>query len=183
MAAKRTGRQAVVLIHGIGEQHPMGTIRPFVRAVFGSAGNQPIYFSKPDPMSSLFELRKLQSTSAPRTDFYEYYWAYNVEGTKLWDVLSWLLRLVGRPRRDVPDGLRGLWLISRLLLAAIVILLVAGGFSAYAGWFELQPQYGIVWLVLTLLFSAVQLVMVAYLGDAARYLSPRPANISHQSSW
>ncbi|MET0576069.1 MAG: hypothetical protein ABWZ83_09415 [Mesorhizobium sp.] len=174
---KRTNRQAVVLIHGIGEQRPMGTIRPFVKAVAGTDGDNGAYYSKPDAMSSLFELRKLQGRGSPSTDYYEYYWAYNIEGTKLWDVAKWLWQLIRRPRRDVPDGLGGLWFTSRLLLFAVVVLLIGGVFGpAMRQWAEL-PKFGLAWLAGTVVIGIVQFVMVSYLGDAARYLSPRPQNI------
>src|SRR5262245_6509860 len=66
----RPMRQAVVVIHGIGEQQPMGTIRSFVDAVLPSEGEVPAYYSKPDRLSELFELRRLQATGS-WTDFYE----------------------------------------------------------------------------------------------------------------
>lgn len=74
-------KQAVVVIHGIGEQRPMDTVRGFVDALMLAPNkpNKPKFWSKPDPMSELFELRKLttpQSRTLPPTDFYEYYWAY-----------------------------------------------------------------------------------------------------------
>lgn len=106
-------RQAVVVIHGIGEQQPMGTIRSFVDAVLPTRGDVPAYYSKPDPLSELFELRRLQATeSRTRTDFYEYYWAYNVEGTKLWSVLLWMLSLMRRSPKNVPQGVRVVWSLS-----------------------------------------------------------------------
>jgi len=86
-------KQAVVVIHGIGEQKPMDTVRGFVDAVMPlpSNPNKPKFWSKPDPMSELFELRKLtapQSRTVPPTDFYEYYWAYQSRGTRFVHVLS-----------------------------------------------------------------------------------------------
>jgi hypothetical protein len=83
-------RQAVVLIHGIGEQKPMSTVRGFVKAILADDDQKPAYWSTPDRMSQLFELRRLRSRKRYATDFYEYYWAYNVQGTKLWDVGRWV---------------------------------------------------------------------------------------------
>ena len=69
-------KQAVFLIHGIGEQKPMDTLRRFPDAVLGSgATGQIAYRSKPDRISELFELRRLSTVGRTRTDFYEYYWA------------------------------------------------------------------------------------------------------------
>jgi hypothetical protein len=84
-------RQACVIIHGVGEQRPMSTIRKFVNAVLQSKSSERAHFwSKPDRMSENFELRRLSVTSSsqrPITDFYEYYWVYHMQGTKYRHVL------------------------------------------------------------------------------------------------
>ena len=75
-------RQAVVLIHGIGEQRPMETLRAFVKALvehdptneaprgssLGEAhensgaprAHRSLYYSKPDRLSGSYELRRLK---------------------------------------------------------------------------------------------------------------------------
>jgi hypothetical protein len=170
-------RQAVVLIHGIGEQEPMGTVRPFVEAVLSDQGKSAQYWSKPDAMSELFELRRLESVGSPKTVFYEYYWAYHMEGTNVWAVVFWALRLISRRKRDVPEGLSVLWWTSRILMLLFVVFLVIGGFSLLHDWFKGQPPYGLLWIAITGVISAVQYGLLYYIGDAARYLSPRPQNI------
>jgi hypothetical protein len=170
-------RQAVVVIHGIGEQQPMGTIRSFVEAVLSSEGKPGMYYSKPDAMSELFELRRLQSAGNPRTDFYEYYWAYNVQGTKFFDVVFWMARLIWRRRRDIPRSLLGLWWLSRILMIVIAGLFVFGGVASLREWFDALSPYGLVWIATIGGLGAVQFALLAYIGDAARYLSPRPRNI------
>ena len=92
----------------------METVRGFVSAVVPSPKdpNKPRFWSKPDPMSELFELRKLttpQSREMPPTDFYEYYWAYQAEGTKIAHVLAWAWALLGRRPSEVPKHLKPLW--------------------------------------------------------------------------
>ena len=96
-------RQAVVLIHGIGEQRPMETLRGFVSAFLKDG----TYHSKPDMLSDTYELRRLKlrklvsndpakSTNPdwPETDFYEYYWAHQMYGTTIAHVMSWLYRVM-----------------------------------------------------------------------------------------
>src|SRR6186713_2310699 len=97
-------RQAVVLIHGIGEQRPTETLRGFVGA-FLAPGS---YHSKPDTLSDTYEMRRLklrkldstdprvQSLNAdwPETDFYEYYWAHQMYGTTIAHIASWLWRVL-----------------------------------------------------------------------------------------
>jgi hypothetical protein len=48
-------RQAVVVIHGIGEQRPMDAVRGFVKAGMPPKNpDKPRFWSKPDPMSEIF---------------------------------------------------------------------------------------------------------------------------------
>jgi hypothetical protein len=65
-------RQAVVVIHGIGEQRPMDTLRSFVSNVVGH--NYQV-LGKPDRISDSLELYRLSAHKQgdiPRTDFYEF---------------------------------------------------------------------------------------------------------------
>lgn len=97
-------KQAVVVIHGIGEQRPMDTLRGFVEAMIptDTPGGTPFYWSKPDRLSRNFDLRVLKSSGRTSTDFYEYYWAHKMQGTKVGHLLGWLWDIFKRPRRDIP---------------------------------------------------------------------------------
>jgi hypothetical protein len=171
-------RQAVVLIHGIGEQKPMGTVRGFVKAVLQEHGrDEPAYWSKPDRMSQLFELRLLRSRGRSSTDFYEYYWAYNLSGSNLWDLARWLGSLTARRWKDVPRGARTLWLLGRLTIVLIALGIVMGVGARGFSWFASLPKAGVAWIVLVGALLLVQSIVVSYVGDAARYLSPLPRNI------
>jgi len=170
-------RQAIVVIHGIGEQRPMSTLRSFVEAVIPPDGDDSGYYSKPHEMSELFELRRLQSKGSPKTDFFEYYWAYNVEGTKISSVLLWVGELVRKPARDIPSGLRTLWIISRLLLVFFVVLTAMGVLASISSGGFGPTQYSLLWFALAGITAFIQYLLVSYLGDAARYLSPAPGNI------
>ena len=79
-------RQAVVIIHGIGEQRPMDTLWGFVSGVWSKR----LAHSKPDRISPTLELRRLSVPSVSAewrpgqpvsTDFYELYWAHLMSGT------------------------------------------------------------------------------------------------------
>jgi hypothetical protein len=118
-------RQAVVVIHGIGEQRPMSTLREFLaRVVPASEQSRSRIFSKPDRMSESLELRRLsleKSRRRPTTDFYEYYWAHHMQGTKLRHLWPWLRAMLLRSPRDVPAQLRVVWFLSwALALGALV---------------------------------------------------------------
>lgn len=175
-------RQAVVLIHGIGEQKPMDTLRAFVGGVLGEtddAGKQgERYWSKPDRISELFELRRLDSTGRGKTHFYEYYWAYNVEGTKLSHLGEWLVDLLFRKPRDIPQSMRTIWGLSWLITILVAAMIVVGGITGVASWIRSQPPFSIWWALAVGGLVLVQYFLVQFVGDAARYLSPHPRNIA-----
>src|SRR5258706_2045218 len=103
------GKTAVIVIHGVGEQRPMGTVSSFTRFFAGD-----FFRSKPDLESTLFDLRRLstyvddpknppeekvvQDARAilpmypPSTVFYEFYWAFHYRETKPTLVIRWTLR-------------------------------------------------------------------------------------------
>jgi|CXWK01.1.fsa_nt_gi hypothetical protein len=173
MRKRRT--QAVVVIHGIGEQKPMGTVRSFVASVLPSAPAGPQYFSKPDPLSGTLELRTLQNRQQPRTHFFEYYWASQVDGTTLAHVAGWTKSLLLRKPSKIPPNLKTIWFLSWGLLVA--------GLAFWFQWFlRKAPDTGVasnIWIgfCLTTVWAIVQGFLVKSLGDAARYLSPIPENI------
>jgi hypothetical protein len=170
-------RQAVIVIHGIGEQRPMSTLRGFVAHVLpASEQNRSRLFSKPDRMSQTFELRRLsveQSRRRPATDFYEYYWAHHMQGTKLRHLWPWARAILLRRPVNVPTQLLPLWTLSWLLAIGALLLLAAGRIDTGLG---AASSFG--GLVLAALFALVQGVAINWLGDAARYLSPLPSNIA-----
>ena len=101
----RPDLQAVVVIHGMGEQIPMDTIKDFVRSVWqddkeitrNGHPHPTEVWRKPDPRTGALELRRITTRetipSPPefpagvRTDFYELYWADLTAGAT-WDSLE-----------------------------------------------------------------------------------------------
>ncbi|MBV6644311.1 MAG: hypothetical protein KI790_02620 [Cyclobacteriaceae bacterium] len=176
-------KQAVLLIHGIGEQRPMDTLRKFVDAVWttDTAIHHPYakagVFSKPDEISGNFELRRLTTTQnkkGVRTDFYEFYWAHLMQGNAVSHVVSWAKDLILRWPWKVPRRLLGVWiLLVTLLLSATLLAAQKSLPQGYA--FDL-PWYltGAVSFALALLIKPI---ISNVLGDAARYLHPAPHNI------
>ena len=169
--------QAVVIIHGIGEQRPMETLRGFADAVLPdpTLGGEK-YFSKPDRLSESFELRKLQNRVQPRTHFFEYYWAYKVEGTSFRHIWTWLSSLLFRWPARVPRHLLVLWSLSWFLIAVAVVA-ASVGVVEYFGELTTRFHPFVVSAASMLLLAVIQGGVLYRLGDAARYLSPHPSNI------
>lgn len=183
-------KQAVLLIHGIGEQRPMATLWKLVDLVWLKAPRPPgaperKVYSEPDEASGMFELRRLSTNAAAdgkRTDFFEFYWAHLMHGNELSDVLAWLGALAMRKRDTVPPHLHKAWRTLRIAAVALAfILAIALGASLFAGLGGQAALLGLIALAAGCSVIAVtladQIFFSPVLGDAARYLSPAPKNI------
>jgi hypothetical protein len=158
--AQHAAMQAVVVIHGMGEQRPMDTIKAFVRAVWetderitrNGLPHQSQVWSKPDLRTGSLELRRIttresipsrQFPRGVRTDFYELYWADLTAGST-WDQFTgWVRGLLLRPWSRVPRDVRLAWLV--LWIASIVVLAILGlsGLSAEVGLTALAEWHGL----------------------------------------
>ncbi len=175
-------RQAIVLVHGIGNQRPMATLRRFVEELLaGCDRDGPRYYSKPDRFETTRELRRLAvpclggkwgSDCEPfgvDTDFYEFYWAYLIRDTTWRHLVGWFKALMLRIPLAMGPVYTVLWLVAWSSVAATGWLaLRADGLDAFAS----APP----WVSLGLL-AAVGGVGLSVVGDAARYLSNSPANV------
>ncbi len=184
-------RQAIVLIHGIGEQKPMGTLRGFVETVWSA--DESIHhehapntvWSKPDSVSENFELRRLTTATNRggfRSDFFEFYWAHLVTGTKVAHVVSWMKTLLLRSPSRVPRALRLAYWVLWAALIATVLFVVNGVYQGTAS----EPDSGlhavISYAVAAVILPAIGGIVRAVVGDAARYLHPAPANIQQRAT-
>jgi hypothetical protein len=196
-------RQAVVLIHGIGEQQPGEILNGFLGSgVLGT--NESDAFIKPDKFSDSFELRRasVKSNSVrPITDVYEFYWAHKIQDTNLGHLFGWLRPLIFRlPLRikskkngkrselfylNVPRPLLPLWLVSWGLMS------IAGLMILFFYIIKSRPEFTLQFPLLSILIPASLILGLAwryfvknlaldYLGDASRYLRPYPKNIAHR---
>lgn len=143
-------RHAVVIVHGIGEQRPLDTLRSFV----GSAKDQGIVpeenprFSAPDNLRGRFFQRRVTVTwdqteiaksladqadqpqvqwRQANTDFFELYWAYRFRDSKFGQILTWAVPRIRHRRRDLFTErlLGGAHPIVRLSVPALVVLALA----------------------------------------------------------
>ncbi|MCK5616060.1 hypothetical protein KAR91_80095 [Candidatus Pacearchaeota archaeon] len=177
-------RQAVVLIHGIGEQRPFETLDSFVSAVAGDVDVR----NKPDKINPLYELRRLQMPgdhNRPQTDFYELYWAHHMRDTKLRMIYSWMKSLMIKnpchySSKLLPFYLLG-WLSLVLIASYILWPILKTLFSSpILGNLEIPISFGIVLVILIIEFFFIPFIY-GYIGDAARYLNPDPDNISQRN--
>src|ERR1700694_4720939 len=136
-------KQAIVVIHGIGEQMPMATIKGFVRTVWETdttitANGLPDpaeVWSKPDLRTGSLELRRITTrqsiktktfAAGVRSDFYELYWA-DLSGGSTWSqVQDWISGLLLRnPFTRVPPKVLLAWVVLWVIALCIVFLAVA----------------------------------------------------------
>lgn len=163
------------MIHGVGEQKPGATIRGFVNGVL-EGEREPKFFSKPDRLAETYELRKFQSRGKPRTHFFEYYWAHQSSGTQLSHVLSWLRNILLRLPGRIPAQMRVLYWVLWLSLGLFGLGLATGVWSAFGEVTGSFPSW-IISIAGMALGGIVNVVVLRYLGDAARYFSPTPENV------
>jgi hypothetical protein len=195
-------KQAVVVIHGMGEQIPMETLTSFVDSVWTTdaslvdqdrpdpnTGQKPrpkvnnASWSKPDRRNRSYELRVItteKGSSGRRTDFYEYYWAHLMVDTTWAQVRAWIFELMFRnPKRDVPRGVLPVWII--------LWLLALGGVVAF--FFTLRPTpdgvegswWGAIAVAIGTAFLGWLLgFLVSYFGDVARYVKAKPTNVARR---
>ncbi|MDO5740274.1 MAG: hypothetical protein Q4P07_09005 [Ornithinimicrobium sp.] len=175
-------RRAVVLIHGIGEQRPTGTLRGFVDGL----GVQPAW-SKPDRVSDNLELRRMavyQPGELP-TDLYELYWAHHAPESSPVQVLAWMGRLLSRGRRwkgsPVAPLLAVVSLVAGLaLIVAIAIAVVTTWQHGFRAWLTTPPFW--VSLAVAMIQPLTRRVLTRRIADAERYLTPDPANIKARNA-
>ena len=141
VAVPRAEMQAVVVIHGMGEQIPMDTIKDFVDAVWQkdnviTANGLPDsteVWSKPDSRTGSLELRRITTRESMargpefpagvRTDFYELYWADLTAGATWGSMKAWVRGLLFRPLSRVPPDVRLAWLV--LWLGSLIVVVLA----------------------------------------------------------
>ena len=151
-------KQAVIVVHGMGEQQPMGTIRSFVETVFQrdkdlrttqttlvtdpDLGTVNRVWIVPDRITGSMELRRI--TTPPhkgdyRTDFFELYWADIMDSNPLDLVVGWVRGLLLRPPWRVPRHVLFHWIIGWVLALLVAYFAWAVAtpddrFIVIAGW-------------------------------------------------
>jgi len=192
-------KQAVVILHGMGEQVPMQTLESFVEAVWTTDDNQ-VSRSKPDPNTGKerkdnaswakpddrnrsYELRRI-TTEADRhgndTDFYEYYWAHLMQGTTWEHVKIWITDLLLRnPAKRVPSRLLHVWVLLWIIALAVVFVVIHGMLPSDGA---SQPIWWVLanWGAGILITAFVSNILIKRFGDVARYVKALPPNVARR---
>lgn len=197
-------RQAVVVVHGMGEHRPLDTLNDFI-----AAGIRPVpglrldeqYYSRPDEVTDSYEARRYLAPRQPRpppppvpapaphepeiyaqTEFFEYHWAHLMQGNRLADLVPAMLRLLLRRPSTVPEGLQVVWWAIWIAIAVAIWFLTLGPGNQFE--FTDSLFEDIVRLVAGtgLVATAVTFLLVNVLGgwatssfvDVIRYLDTSP---------
>ncbi len=190
-------RQAIVVVHGQGEQRPMGTIRDFVETLWThdfdlklkdkrlyekSRGNRS--WIVPDDKGGLYDIQRITCPALEngrRTDFFELYYADIFNSTPLATLGRWLRRLLWINPTHVTDRMRWPWRVFWLLALCGVVLLGAIALSMRDifefDWLEVISSPDVKpGIYLTL--GAVVLLLLPRLTPLANVLSGLPAWIA-----
>ncbi len=185
---KSVNRQAIVIIHGIGEQRPMKTLRSFVDAILKIENRSSgVSWSKPDTVSEGFEHHRFTlpgTRTRPITDVYELYWAHLFEQSNPSTFTAWAGRLLLRPMPKLP---RRFQIISLSLWIALVIL---GGGGFFWLWNTqladhrdaLIAAVPIIGGAYTLIIWLANSFFLGTISDAARYLDANPRNVEARNN-
>lgn len=190
-------RQAVIIVHGMGEQRPTVTLREFVNGVkwelerSDEREKKSKVRSKPDSIGDIYETIRLSmesnfETKRPKTDFYEFYWAHNMRGTTFSQMITWLKQVVFRKYSKVPQHLKKVWLSVWLML---LICITAVGLYTYLLplplWLKPVVAFfggSIITALIGIISSFIKNTFLVTLGDVARYMTPEPENIQERSN-
>lgn len=135
MAKSKRLRQAVVIVHGMGEQRPLDMLNRFIDAAIPGTtkvvrgSDLPVYYSRPVSESDSYEARVYlarETKDYPQTEFYEYHWSHMMQGNKLSDLWETFRRMLFTPIWNVPSGLRVIWVVFWAIILT-VLWLFAGG--------------------------------------------------------
>ncbi len=179
-----TAKQAIIVIHGIGEQIPMETLRGFVRGLGFTE-----YYNRPDNVSGNSELRRIalpaRVRERPPTELFELYWAHHMHKKRAGGTLGWALNLLFRRGGWKGGPLAAAFYTLLLLLILLVTIIVQWVLEvSRSGVFTQGVTIGalVVVIIIAAIWFYISRTIDDLVADAARYLTPRPANIEARTA-
>lgn len=173
---------AVLVVHGIGQQMPMDTVRRFVRTVFGRRpdGSDRQILSKLDRDSDFLDLRRMVLPSGEgrgRVDFYEVYWAPALSGGSAAAVISWTCRmLIRRPQGE--QLRRIIWTMRGVVLALVVLAGLLYFVFRDSPWLRyLAPLVPLLVAVQPIIRGLGTSILTETMADASRWFAPSPRDV------
>jgi hypothetical protein len=120
-------RTAVLVVHGMGLQRPLDTVRGIVDAVWldgSTSGSAKKIWIHPERSGNDIDLRVITTGTVPgtdrrRVDFHELYWAHLMSETRALAVLQWLFELARKGPRLKPD-IQAVWWGGAVFLELLV---------------------------------------------------------------
>ncbi len=197
-------KQAVVVVHGMGEQRPMDTILSFVQAVWigdkirtaNKLPNPTMIWSKPDERTGSLELRRIttrQSIASDAfrhgvtTDFYELYWADLTADNKWDDFIGWVGFLLFRSPFELSAQIILAWLLLWLLVSLIAVagllaIVPPDAESGLAIWAHLKISRWAFILIVALVTALLHRFLLRTFARVARYTRSTPDNIAARAA-
>ena len=124
-------RTAVLVVHGMGSQRPLETVRGIINAVWFNNDDHiqdktHKLWSHPEPSGVDLDLTVMTTNDFKDpaggrvADFHELYWAHLMSETKAVAVLLWLFEL-GRKGPNLKTGMNGLWWCGAVYLCLLLL--------------------------------------------------------------
>jgi len=142
-------RTAVLVVHGMGSQRALDTVRGVVTAVWLDTDEEPgrndkRYWLHPERKNDDVDLAVITTSEVPgavdqrSVDFHELYWAHLMSETRAVAVLLWLFELVRKGPRLKP-GMRALWWGATIFLCLLIQSIVLLGLHAILQFLNFPP--------------------------------------------
>lgn len=177
-------KQAVLIIHDIGEKWPMDTLRGFVDSVWQKDASvrerwqAETVWSKPNKFSNPSEVRRLTTTQnrdGLRTDFFDFCWMHLVGRPRIGHVATWLRLTMMRLPFGMPRSVVRFWYLMWLLV-------LPAGLLALHPLLPLSMRLSdLAWSIALaaglLLAAAPHLLLFPILSKSIRYFGSAPVDI------
>ena len=174
-------RTAILVVHGIGSQRALETVRGVIRAVWRNRKNPDDkgrrIWTHPQRDGADIDLAVMTTNTVPGStdkrvvDFHELYWAHLMSETKAVAVLLWLYELC-RKGPIMKPGMNGLWWAAAIFLCLMNLALAVLALQAVYLSSRSSVQIMLIAPFLLLLSSLLLGLFIAWRWKASRLVKP-----------